>query len=119
MYSGFASKLLLIPSSSIKPRMAIKLVFCSNPTAWLVSAGTAILIAWGRMISLMVRDAFSPRAAAASACVGAGAVLAEPEPLDAVDALRRWLEPGDRVLFKGSRGARVERMLQLLRTEVP
>jgi len=34
---------------------------------------------------------------------------------DAVDPLRSFLEPGDHVLFKGSRGARMERILHALR----
>jgi UDP-N-acetylmuramoyl-tripeptide--D-alanyl-D-alanine ligase len=37
---------------------------------------------------------------------------------DAVAPLSAWLRPGDTVLFKGSRGARVERVLHGLRGEV-
>ncbi len=33
---------------------------------------------------------------------------------DAAERLRAWLEPGDQVLFKGSRGARVDHVLRLL-----
>jgi UDP-N-acetylmuramoyl-tripeptide--D-alanyl-D-alanine ligase len=50
--------------------------------------------------------------AAAFACPGAWSA-ADGESL--ADRLRNWLQPGDRVLFKGSRGARVERILQLVR----
>ncbi|MBZ5623563.1 MAG: UDP-N-acetylmuramoyl-tripeptide--D-alanyl-D-alanine ligase [Acidobacteriia bacterium] len=34
------------------------------------------------------------------------------EPADAGDFVRRWARPGDAVLFKGSRGVRVERALE-------
>ncbi len=47
--------------------------------------------------------------AAADACRGA---LAFATPEAAVEPVRALLQPGDRVLFKGSRGARVERVLQ-------
>lgn len=55
--------------------------------------------------------------AAASACPGC---LAFESPVDAVQPLREWLAAGsgdDVVLFKGSRGARVERVLLELRGE--
>ncbi len=50
--------------------------------------------------------------AAAAACPGCWAAV-DGESL--ADNLRHWLQPGDRVLFKGSRGARVERILQMAR----
>jgi UDP-N-acetylmuramoyl-tripeptide--D-alanyl-D-alanine ligase len=53
-------------------------------------------------------------AAAAGSCPGA---LAFPDPADAVPAVRDWLREGDVVLFKGSRGARVERVLHGVRGE--
>lgn len=40
--------------------------------------------------------------------------LAFADPIDAVEPLRAWLRSGDHVLFKGSRGARVERILHAL-----
>lgn len=53
-------------------------------------------------------------ASVADACVGARELWVEPDP-DAVAArLGSWLRSGDRVLFKASRGARVERILQTL-----
>ena len=36
------------------------------------------------------------------------------DPADLLTPLQQWLRPGDRVLFKGSRGARVERILHSL-----
>ena len=36
---------------------------------------------------------------------------------DAVEPLRAFLKPGDHVLFKGSRGAQMERILHALRDE--
>lgn len=55
-------------------------------------------------------------AAAAAACPGAWAF---EDGGDAVAPLRAWLRAGDTVLFKGSRGARVERVLHGLRGETP
>ena len=46
----------------------------------------------------------------------AGAKDGWADPLDAVGPLAAWVEPGDVILFKGSRGARVERVLDALRT---
>lgn len=40
--------------------------------------------------------------------------LAFVDPAEAVEPLRAWLRPGDTALFKGSRGARVERVLDAL-----
>lgn len=51
-----------------------------------------------------------------SAAAGPDA-LSFADGLEAVDPLRAWLRPGDRVLFKGSRGARVERILNALKSE--
>jgi UDP-N-acetylmuramoyl-tripeptide--D-alanyl-D-alanine ligase len=52
-----------------------------------------------------------PRMSAAT-CAGAHR---SAEPADAVEPLRDWLAEGPAVvLFKGSRGARVERVLQML-----
>jgi UDP-N-acetylmuramyl pentapeptide synthase len=48
---------------------------------------------------------------AASSAPGA---LASADGSDVPEFLRAWLQPGDRVLFKGSRGARVERILLAL-----
>jgi UDP-N-acetylmuramoyl-tripeptide--D-alanyl-D-alanine ligase len=55
-----------------------------------------------------------PRMSAAAPACAAREVWAEPDPMAVVERLRAWLHPGDRVLFKGSRGARVERVLQAL-----
>jgi UDP-N-acetylmuramoyl-tripeptide--D-alanyl-D-alanine ligase len=52
-----------------------------------------------------------PRMAATDIPVDAKA----EDAADLVDGLVAWLRPGDTVLFKGSRGARVERVLNLLR----
>lgn len=58
-----------------------------------------------------------PRMSAArSAAPGA---LAFADPVDAVEPLRAWLRAEDTALFKGSRGARVERVLQLLQAAAP
>ena len=54
-------------------------------------------------------------AGAVEACPGA---LAFVDPDDAVAPMRQLLRSGDRVLFKGSRGARVERVLQGLEAPV-
>lgn len=54
-------------------------------------------------------------AAAADACPGA-LVIPDADHAPALgENLRAWLRPGDRMLFKGSRGARVERILQSVR----
>ncbi|MEQ1502231.1 MAG: UDP-N-acetylmuramoyl-tripeptide--D-alanyl-D-alanine ligase [Myxococcota bacterium] len=58
-------------------------------------------------------------AAVAAACPGAAV---HPDPATAVEPLQQWLADGgaaDVVLFKGSRGARVERVLLGLRGEIP
>jgi UDP-N-acetylmuramoyl-tripeptide--D-alanyl-D-alanine ligase len=52
---------------------------------------------------------------AAPECLGAASVWAEADPEAVAPRLRTWLAAGDHVLFKGSRGARVERILQSLR----
>jgi len=51
---------------------------------------------------------------AAGAARGPTEVWAAEEGLDLVERLRAWLRSGDRVLFKGSRGARVERIVHAL-----
>ena len=51
MKAGLASRLRLIPNSSTNPSSAIRLVFWSNPTAWLVSDGKAMRSAWGNTTS--------------------------------------------------------------------
>ncbi|MFT4625236.1 MAG: UDP-N-acetylmuramoyl-tripeptide--D-alanyl-D-alanine ligase [Myxococcota bacterium] len=57
-----------------------------------------------------------PRMAAAVGSVEHTPVLAFPDPADAAPSLATRLAPGDHVLFKGSRGARVERILQSLKS---
>ena len=56
----------------------------------------------------------SRMAHASSNCTGPNVWSAE-QGEDLVDPLNEWLDAGDRILFKGSRGARVERMLQRLK----
>lgn len=58
-------------------------------------------------------------ASAAVACVGAGEVWADSDPLAVVERLRAVLGPDDTVLLKASRGARVERILHSLQAEAP
>jgi UDP-N-acetylmuramoyl-tripeptide--D-alanyl-D-alanine ligase len=41
-----------------------------------------------------------------------GAVRFFEDPVEAGDLVRQWARPGDAVLFKGSRGVRVERALE-------
>ncbi len=48
---------------------------------------------------------------AGAACIGARELWLEPDLEPVAEKLRAWLRAGDRVLFKGSRGARVERIL--------
>ena len=61
-----------------------------------------------------------PRMArAAGACQGAGEVFVSEDPMEAVEWLRRRLGQEGVVLFKGSRGLRVERVLDALREENP
>lgn len=55
----------------------------------------------------------------ASACQGSGEVFASEEPMDAVAWLQARLGHEGTVLFKGSRGLRVERVLEALREEDP
>ncbi len=54
-------------------------------------------------------------AAAASAAGGRASVATGPD--EVAEAIRQWLRPGDTVLLKGSRGARVEQVLHKLRGE--
>ena len=49
-----------------------------------------------------------------SVAAGELKVARHPDAESAADALVAWLRPGDTVLLKGSRGARVERVLQSL-----
>ena len=76
------------------------------------------IVALARDLALDLVVLVGPRmAAAAAACPGAW-VSPDGERVGAhalADALREWLQPGDRVLFKGSRGARVERVLDAVR----
>jgi UDP-N-acetylmuramoyl-tripeptide--D-alanyl-D-alanine ligase len=58
-------------------------------------------------------------AAAARSCKGARHVWAEPDTDAVAPRLGPWLRANDRVLFKGSRGAKMERILQVLRGETP
>jgi len=53
-------------------------------------------------------------AAGARARMGEGRVLHTLEPGEIARGLDGWLEPGDIVLIKGSRGARMERVLEAL-----
>ncbi|MBT3218935.1 MAG: UDP-N-acetylmuramoyl-tripeptide--D-alanyl-D-alanine ligase [Proteobacteria bacterium] len=55
-----------------------------------------------------------PRMSAAAESCSRTEVWAHVEGLDAVSPLRQWLAGADYALFKGSRGARVERILQQL-----
>lgn len=55
-------------------------------------------------------------AGAAEACVGAGLVEAFEEAEGVGERLAVGLRPGDKVLFKGSRGARMERVLEAVET---
>ncbi|MBW1878624.1 MAG: UDP-N-acetylmuramoyl-tripeptide--D-alanyl-D-alanine ligase [Deltaproteobacteria bacterium] len=54
---------------------------------------------------------------AADAARGPTEVWVAEEGLDLVERLRGWLQPGDHVLFKGSRGARVERIVHALQRQ--
>jgi UDP-N-acetylmuramoyl-tripeptide--D-alanyl-D-alanine ligase len=58
-----------------------------------------------------------PRMSAATPPGGAEGVWAALDGVDLVERLRAWLRPGDHVLFKGSRGARVERIVQALQRQ--
>jgi UDP-N-acetylmuramoyl-tripeptide--D-alanyl-D-alanine ligase len=61
-----------------------------------------------------------PRMAAAAAYArGRAPVWAAEDGMELVERLRAWLRPGDRVLFKGSRGARVERIVHALQEPAP
>ena len=73
-------------------------------------------------LSLGVAHLFlsGPRMCEAAAAWGADArVVAASEGEQLVGAIQAVLQPGDHVLFKGSRGARVERILQGVREGTP
>jgi len=58
-----------------------------------------------------------PRMSDATPSGGADDLWAAADGLDLVERLRAWLRPGDHVLFKGSRGARVERIVHALQRQ--
>jgi len=72
------------------------------------------LAAHARALGLDLVVLVGPRMAIAAKGEG---VWTFAEPADAVAPLAAWLRKGDTVLLKGSRGARVERILQGLRGE--
>ena len=76
------------------------------------------IAALARDLTLDLVVLVGPRMAAAAASCPAAWVSPDGETVGGrslADALRNWLRPGDRVLFKGSRGARVERVLDAVR----
>ncbi|MEW6156769.1 MAG: UDP-N-acetylmuramoyl-tripeptide--D-alanyl-D-alanine ligase [Verrucomicrobiota bacterium] len=73
------------------------------------TAGIDRLVAIGNMAS---STAGSARAA------GMNAVEIFADVAEAIPALRQWLRPGDLVLVKGSRAARLERVVEALRQQI-
>jgi UDP-N-acetylmuramoyl-tripeptide--D-alanyl-D-alanine ligase len=80
-----------------------------------VGERAAQLAAEGRLDGLVVVDAGPEGEAMAAGATGALARLVRvATPAEAAEVLAGWLEPGDGVLLKASRGVALEQVLPLL-----
>jgi UDP-N-acetylmuramoyl-tripeptide--D-alanyl-D-alanine ligase len=67
-----------------------------------------------RLDGLVVVDAGAEGDAMVEAAAGLQRLVQVASPKEAAEPLLAWLEPGDRVLLKGSRGVALEALLPLL-----
>lgn len=69
--------------------------------------GVSLLVACGARMHTAAEEARE---------LGCDFVLSEADPLGAIEPVRSFVQPGDVILVKGSRGLRMERVVEALRT---